>query len=51
MVAKHLQVLSFAELLEPELGAKLNLDDDAAEEEKASESEATMDMPDLNWSL
>jgi|TARA_B110000285_G_C15065276_1_gene584746 hypothetical protein len=49
LVAKHLQVMPFAELLEPQLGAKLNLDDDKAEEEKASESEATADMPELNF--
>lgn len=49
LVAKHLQVVPFAELLEPQLGAKLNLDDDKAEEEKASESEPTADMPDLNF--
>ena len=41
--------MPFAELLEPQLGAKLNLDDEKEEEEKASESEATADMPELNF--
>lgn len=49
LVAKHLQVMPFAELLEPQLGTKLNLDDDKEEEEKASESEATAQMPELNF--
>jgi len=49
LVAKHLQVTPFAELLEPELGAKLNLDAEQEEEEKATESGATMDVPELNF--
>ena len=49
LVAKHLQVMPFAELLEPQLGAKLNLDDEHEEEEKASESEAAVDVPELNF--
>ena len=47
LVAKHLQVRPFAELLEPQLGAKLNLDAEQEEEEKASE--ATVDVPELNF--
>lgn len=49
LMAKHLQVMPFAELLEPQLGAKLNLGDDQVEEEKASESEATTEMPEINF--
>ena len=49
LIAKHLQVVPFAELLEPELVVKLKLDEDEEEEQKLQEPKARPETPEANF--